>query len=51
MDGKPHSRVEIVAEHVEFKPQKKADPSGQEQEDAGPAEAAMEDPEEVKEAV
>ena len=24
-EGKPHSRVEIVAEHVEFKPQKKAD--------------------------
>ncbi len=24
-DGKPHSRVEIVAEHVEFKPQKKLD--------------------------
>lgn len=27
-DGKPHSRVEIVAEHVEFKPQKKVDGDG-----------------------
>ena len=28
-DGKPHSRVLIVAEHVEFKPQfKKQDPDG-----------------------
>jgi single-strand DNA-binding protein len=37
-EGKAHSRVEIVAEHVEFKPQKKADPSGQDQENAGQAE-------------
>ena len=31
-EGKAHSRVEIVAEHVEFKPQKKADPDGKDQE-------------------
>ena len=31
-EGKAHSRVEIVAEHVEFKPQKKADPDGKDPE-------------------
>jgi len=53
-DGKPHSRVEIVAEHVEFKPQlKKQDGDGREAEKAEVGEA--EDPgeeqkEEAKEA-
>jgi single-strand DNA-binding protein len=51
-DGKPHSRVEIVAEHVEFKPQpKKEDGDGK---DAGKAEEtenpAEEQQEEEKEA-
>ena len=52
-DGKPHSRVEIVAEHVEFKPQlrKEGDAAadGEKAEDGEkPAEAAEE---ETKEAV
>jgi single-strand DNA-binding protein len=51
-DGKPHSRVEIVAEHVEFKPQKKADPDGKDQESDAQAEVAPEEQEEDgKEAV
>ena len=54
-DGKPHSRVEIVAEHVEFKPQlKKQDGDGKEGEektnDASAEEQVQEDGE-VKEAV
>ena len=41
-DGKPHSRIEIVAEHVEFKPQfKKADGDGKDGE-AGAAEGQAE---------
>jgi single-strand DNA-binding protein len=52
-DGKPHSRVLIVAEHVEFKPQlKKQDgdvKEGEEGEETPPSENAEE--EEVKEAV
>jgi len=49
-DGKPHSRVYIVAEHVEFKPQvkKEGEPAAEE---AKPAEDAEEEPEETKEAV
>jgi single-strand DNA-binding protein len=44
-DGKPHSRVEIIAEHVEFKPQlKKQDGSP----DAG-EEKTAESPEEDQE--
>jgi single-strand DNA-binding protein len=44
-DGKPHSRVEIIAEHVEFKPQlKKQDGSS----DAG-EEKTAESPEEDQE--
>ena len=49
-DGKPHSRVLIVAEHVEFKPQIKKDgePAAEEEK---PAEGAEEQGEEgVKEA-
>ncbi len=48
-DGKPHSRVEIIAEHVEFKPQpKKRDraPGAEEEKE----EAAPEEQEEAKEA-
>jgi single-strand DNA-binding protein len=42
-DGKPHSRVLIVAEHVEFKPQaKKQDPEG-DKEGEKPAEGAEEE--------
>jgi single-strand DNA-binding protein len=48
-DGKPHSRVLIVAEHVEFKPQlKKQDPEGgkeaddeENEEEAGQKEEAL----------
>jgi len=48
-DGKPHSRVSIVAEHVEFKPQKKdGEPPA---EGETPAEGAEVEQEEVKEAV
>jgi single-strand DNA-binding protein len=58
-DGKPHSRVEIVAEHVEFKPQfKKQDgePASEEDKPAEGAEEEKEDDaskeqEEAKEAV
>lgn len=28
-EGKSHNKVKIVAEHVEFKPQMKDDPSGE----------------------
>jgi single-strand DNA-binding protein len=51
-DGKPHSRVHIVAEHVEFKPQlKKQDEDGKD--DGGEKEETDAEPgtEEVKEAV
>jgi len=42
-EGKPHSRVEIVAEHVEFKPQLKK-PDGEETaQDAAQEEAGEED--------
>jgi single-strand DNA-binding protein len=48
-DGKPHSRVEIIAEHVEFKPQKKdGEPAAAEEKAAEGAELEQE---EVKEAV
>jgi len=50
-EGKPHSRVEIIAEHVEFKPQKKAE--GDPNADAAggkPAESAEQQQEEDKEA-
>jgi single-strand DNA-binding protein len=50
-DGKPHSRVEIVAEHVEFRPQLKkqdGDPAADKAEE--PGEAGSEEQEEVKEA-
>ena len=52
-DGKPHSRIFIVAEHVEFKPQlKKTDPDGKDQESDAQAEVAPEEQEEDgKEAV
>ena len=48
--GKTHSRVHIVAEHVEFKPQlkKDGDPATEEEK---PAEVAEEKQEKVKEAV
>ena len=48
-DGKPHSRVEIVAEHVEFRPQVKKDgePAAEMEK---VAESAEEEQEEVKEA-
>ena len=52
-DGKPHSRVEIIAEHVEFKPQLKK-PDGEpaaEGEAEKPAEGAEEEQDEAKEAV
>jgi single-strand DNA-binding protein len=49
-DGKPHSRVLIVAEHVEFKPQVKKDgePAAEEEKSA---EGAEEEQVEAKEAV
>ncbi len=49
-EGKAHSRVEIVAEHVEFKPQKKADtdPAAEAEKQVEGAEEEQE--EEVKEA-
>jgi len=49
-EGKPRSRIEIVAEHVEFKPQQKkdGDPAAEEEK---PAEGAEEEQEEAKEAV
>ena len=46
-DGKPHSRVHIVAEHVEFKPQIKKDGDGKEEkaegEETGAEEQAQEE--------
>jgi single-strand DNA-binding protein len=51
-DGKPHSRVEIVAEHVEFRPQLKKQDGEDKAEEEKPAEAAEEDQEgDGKEAV
>ena len=53
-DGKPHSRVFIVAEHVEFKPQLKKDGDGKDGESVNeekPAEGIEEEQEEAKEAV
>jgi single-strand DNA-binding protein len=55
-DGKPHSRIYIVAEHVEFKPQVKKEGDGKDGEPAAegeekPAEGAEEGQEETKEAV
>ena len=51
-DGKPHSRVEIIAEHVEFKPQLKKQDGEEKAEEEKPAEAAEEDQEgDGKEAV
>jgi single-strand DNA-binding protein len=49
-DGKPHSRIYIVAEHVEFKPQIKKDGEPAVEEEK-PAEGAEEEQEGVKEAV
>jgi single-strand DNA-binding protein len=50
-DGKPHSRIFIVAEHVEFKPQiKKQDGDTTAEGEEKPAEGAEEEQEEVKEA-
>ena len=45
-DGKPHSRVEIVAEHVEFKPQFKKQDGDQASEGDKQAEGAEEEKEE-----
>jgi single-strand DNA-binding protein len=51
-DGKPHSRVEIVAEHVEFRPQLKKQDGEEKAEEEKPAEGAEEDQEgDGKEAV
>jgi single-strand DNA-binding protein len=50
-DGKPHSRVLVVAEHVEFKPQLKKDGDAPAAEEEKPAEDAESEQEEVKEAV
>jgi len=56
-DGKPHSRVEIVAEHVEFKPQLKkpdGDAEGKEEKAEGEekeGESAGQEVDEAKEAV
>ena len=52
-DGKPHSRVSIVAEHVEFKPpvKKEGEEKPEEEKAAEPAEGAQEEQEETKEAV
>jgi single-strand DNA-binding protein len=50
-DGKPHSRVLIVAEHVEFKPQMKKDGEPGAEGEEKPAEGAEEEQEEAKEAV
>jgi single-strand DNA-binding protein len=51
-DGKPHSRVEIVAEHVEFKPQiKKEDGNGGAAGEEKAQEGAEEEQEGGKEAV
>jgi len=48
-DGKPHSRVEIVAEHVEFKPQLKK--QGAEEEKDGDDEGSQEETEQKDEAL
>jgi single-strand DNA-binding protein len=48
-DGKPHSRVEIVAEHVEFKPQLKK--QGADGEKDGNAEGSEEETEQKEEAL
>ena len=47
-DGKPHSRVLVIAEHVEFKPQMKKD--GEPAVDGEQQEGAEEEQTEVKEA-
>jgi single-strand DNA-binding protein len=49
-DGKPHSRVLVVAEHVEFKPQLKKQDGELAAEEEKPAEGAEAEQEEVKEA-
>ena len=50
-DGKPHSRVEIIAEHVEFKPQLKKQDGSPDAEEEKPVETAEDDQEgEAKEA-
>jgi single-strand DNA-binding protein len=48
-DGKPHSRVQIVAEHVEFKPQLKKQDGDTAAAADGAAEKAAEDTEEEQE--
>jgi single-strand DNA-binding protein len=50
-DGKPHSRVEIIAEHVEFKPQIKKDGEPAADGEEKTAEAVEQEQEEAKEAV
>jgi len=50
-DGKPHSRVEIVAEHVEFRPQPKKQDGEEKAGEEKPAEAEEEGQEGAKEAV
>jgi single-strand DNA-binding protein len=45
-DGKPHSRIFIVAEHVEFKPQLRKDGDGKDDEEKAEATAADEQGEE-----
>lgn len=53
-EGKPRSRIEIVAEHVEFKPQFKKQDSdgkdGEEKTDAAPGEEQGQEEAELKEA-
>jgi single-strand DNA-binding protein len=49
-DGKPHSRILIVAEHVEFKPQINKDKDQGEDGQEKEAQAAEQEEEEVKEA-
>ena len=49
-DGKPHSRILIVAEYVEFKPQIKKDGDGKDDGEEKPADGAGEEQEEAKEA-
>ena len=54
-DGKPHSRIYIVAEHVEFKPQAKKEgeekPDGEEKSDEPAADEKVQEEEDTKEAV
>jgi len=54
-DGKPHSRIYIVAEHVEFKPQAKKEgeekPDGEEKTDEPAADEKVQEEEDTKEAV